>query len=217
VSALAMIVLLLVGAIVWVIAEVVKQVITREVDWWAPRLEALLAGMAALVAPPKHRKKGLRQTWCAELGFDRAPGETRVLMAAALLVASVSMWRRPPRDDDAPVVEIFAADGVSMVDAAVVLETTLAIEATSEVSAQNAQLSGTSLGVSGATATLGGVGGMSAHGVARASGSASLGLVGGLSAHAVLRVNASAGFHSDAMTRLATGDYPAVDRSLSYH
>jgi hypothetical protein len=114
------------------------------------------------------------------------------------------------------VVEIFAADSATMTDAAVVLETTVAIEATSEVSARNVQLSGTSLGVSGATATLGGVGGMSARGASRGGGSASLGLSGDLSAHAVLHVNGSARFRSDAMVRLATGDYPVANRSL-YH
>jgi hypothetical protein len=77
-------------------------------------------------------------------------------------------------------------------DKGVVLSTTVAIDASSTMSVQNAPPSGTSPGVGGATATLGGVGGMSAHGAARAGGSASLGLVGGLSAHAVLRVDASA-------------------------
>jgi hypothetical protein len=215
-SALGVIALLLVMAFLWVVGVVVTQVITREITWWAPRLEAVLADVAALMAPPKHRKKGLRHTWRAELGFDRAPGEIRVLMAASLMVAAIRMWRRPPRDDDAPVVEIFAADSATMTDAAVVLETTVAIEATSEVSARNVQLSGTSLGVSGATATLGGVGGMSARGASRGGGSASLGLSGDLSAHAVLHVNGSARFRSDAMVRLATGDYPVANRSL-YH
>jgi len=209
-SALATIGLLVVAAFVWVVGVVATQVITREVDWWAPRLEALLASVAALIAPPKHRRKGLRRQWRAELDFDRAPGETRVLMAAAFAVASIHMWRRPPQDDDAAVVEIHAADGATVTDAAGVIPITAAIAATSEVS-----------------------GGLTAHGVLRVSGSASLGSVRGLAARGVARTPGSAGlggggstahghgqgggsatlsFRSDVMHRLARGAHPTVRR-----
>jgi hypothetical protein len=138
-SALVVIALLLIGGIVWLVREVVKQVITQvltnERDWWAPRLEAMLVRFAALFAPSRADRKTLRDTWLTELDLDRMSGETRVLKAVDYLRASFNLWRRLPPMDDASVVEIHAADGATMVEPSLVLDTSLLINATSEVTA----------------------------------------------------------------------------------
>lgn len=266
VSPLATIVLLLVGAIFWIVGVLVKQVLTNEVDWWAPRLEALLARFAALLAPRSSDRKTLRDTWLADLDCDRAPGTTRVLKAGALFVAAIDMWRRPPQDDEAPVDEIVAADGMTMTDAAVVSEkggestsVTVRLRNTgSDVVRVRAPVNyqrtvvetlpsgdlwthSTSKGdhdgdtqivnfvdeyasADNGIGRLGsGVVGMppgfmeplSALGAGRGGVVVGLGPPG-LSAQGVVRVSGSASFHSDAMVRLRTGDYPVANRAL-YH
>jgi hypothetical protein len=89
-----------------------------------------------------------------------------------------------------------SADGKS-----VAVQLASALNMTGDLTATVIRASGLAPGAghTGSSANLGGASGLSAHGAARSGGSAIL------------------GFHSDAMTRLATGDYPAVDRSLSHH
>jgi hypothetical protein len=97
VSALTAIVLLVVAACLWIARLVVTQVLTREFDWWAPRLANRIARVAARAAPGKHRTV-LRGTWLAELEAEQVSGKTRVLLATGFVRAAARMrWARRPR------------------------------------------------------------------------------------------------------------------------